>query len=329
MGNLLSEEREGDSGVQAHVQAARLHAAATSLLRATVPSPTLGDDVIRVELTGDVARLALPMEDAATSPDPRTRALAGQAARQLTHALVEAARQKQEVEGTIATLMREMQLGKDIRRRRILSRLGWIAFLLVIMRGAILHNYWLWWLIPGGSWAALGGSSTARREAVARLAQSWDGRAVGALAIAYRDGDRELKGLALNALLSLLPRVKPSDANYLTQDSMRALVALSGVHDQRVHLALLGALTQVGDETAIPAVVWLWDDPQNLDSVRQAAADCLGALMQRTAQTRASQSLLRASGVPADPASTLLRSGGVGYVPPDELLRPQSDQLPG
>lgn len=97
---------------------------------------------------------------------------------------------------------------------------------------------------------------------------------------------------------------------------MDALLHLAYHADNTIRLALLKALEQIGDARAIPAVLYLRDDPTILGRVRLAANECLPYLEARQRRSRESATLLRA----ADRVETVASR--------EELLRPASHSLP-
>lgn len=214
------------------------------------------------------------------------------------------------VEETMALLQQEIEAARRLRQRRLLTAGGFVGLLLVLIaltNGKILDN--LWWILQmgGGFWAA--DQAVGRRlDATQTLKNAGDPRAVGVLAVARKDGDKAVKYAAEDALQALLPRVRASDAAYITSEQMNALLTLGYHADSNIRTALLAALEQVGDARAVPVVQNLLTDPK--ESVRERAAQCLPFLEERVRRAQESMTLLRAS------APTKLA------VAPEQLLRP-------
>jgi hypothetical protein len=256
------------------------------------------------------------------------------------------------------------QLAEDIRayrrwrwRRRFgrLLRLGLIAGLIM----TVFHRNWsgFWWLflIFGGS-KVTDARAERRKRTAGLLARTRDPRAVNVLALAHRSGDPATRAVAAKALLDVLPMLKASDAERITPDGMRALVAIlsvrglqmTGLVDTGLIMAVLEALKQVGDARAIPAVERLiamprhintlvrladrWHYPPLGDSVRKvrtAAEECLEVLRARAQLEKDRNTLLRPAERPDDEERILLRPAwGVPTGDDLTLVRPvwQDDQ---
>jgi hypothetical protein len=192
------------------------------------------------------------------------------------------------------------------------------------------------------------GATLSQKRAARSLAQFEDVRSVGPLAEALEFGDREVRAVAVEALIRLLPKLQASDASLL-DDVQRGCLrrALSkGAHGVYVGftvstpqggcrrfprrgaygfhpelaVAVLQALEQVGDDRDLAAVQSLADGKGRsgkLTRVREAAQRCLPYLQQRADERRTRQTLLRASGLSETPADLLVRP--VAYVPGNDL----------
>lgn len=141
-----------------------------------------------------------------------------------------------------------------------------------------------------------------------------DIEAIGRLAEAATWPDARLKAAAISALTRLLPRLKASDAGMLTSAQRGCLNLFLNAAEARAHpdlvVALLGALEQVGDMAAVPYVRSLAQMPTKsarLAAIRDAAQQCLPALMERARVNTDHQTLLRPASAPGPPEETLLR----------------------
>jgi hypothetical protein len=160
--------------------------------------------------------------------------------------------------------------------------------------------------------------SPKQSEAVLRLAEYDDVRGVGPLAEVLEWPNEEIRDIAADALISLLPRLRASDVNLLNAQQRACLYRVLTPGHARSYLdlqiAILQALQQVGDEAA----VWPVERLANMFAVtprqrylKEAAVECLPFLRERIDLTRASQTLLRASSQ-ADTSSDLLLRAATG-----------------
>jgi hypothetical protein len=161
------------------------------------------------------------------------------------------------------------------------------------------------------------------------LAEAGDLRIIGPLIdiVPIMDSG-STNAMAALLLTRLLPQLKSSDATLLT-DAQRANLGRAlarNLTNADFLVAALKALEQIGDGSALPVVESLASGklksvaPQR---VRQAAQECLPFLQTRSDQQRASQTLLRASGLSETAIDTLLRPAqGVVTTLDTELLRP-------
>ena len=127
-------------------------------------------------------------------------------------------------------------------------------------------------------------NSKSRKKTLAALVKVEDVRIVGALCDVLAFQNPDMKGMAQEALVNLLPRLQASDSNVLNAEQRGHLyAALKGTHRALV-LAILKALEQVGDAKAIPFVEALAAKNDlgatNLE-VRRAAKECLPYLRVR------------------------------------------------
>jgi len=194
---------------------------------------------------------------------------------------------------------------RAFRRWRFKQRMRWVlrAGLLALALYMIISGkggVWMLWLFFGLG-AAVDVRAGMRYQAVSELAKTRDPRAAGALAVAWRDGDREVRQAAARALKEIL----------------------------------LQGLEQVGDEHAIAAIQSMqasWEealpyirDPQGRQTYQrlvEAAQSCLTAIGTRAQKERQRQTLLRPAQNPDSPAETLLRPAGSTASDPTQLLRP-------
>ena len=146
------------------------------------------------------------------------------------------------------------------------------------------------------------------RNAAARLlAQVEDRRIVGPLTEALDYGDAVTRDAARQCLLRLLPQLTPADAFKLETRHRRRLNRVLGNEDEPLVLAVLQALPQIGDSSAVGPVQHLKRHTRS-KRVKRAATDCLPLLTLRIEDLRISGTLLR----PSSDAETA----------PEMLLRP-------
>ncbi len=164
-----------------------------------------------------------------------------------------------------------------------------------------------------------------QRRAAQVLADFDDVRVIGALAESLTMEDPYTVKVAKAGLKRLLPRVKVTDAGYFRTDQLSALYAALTSMDDQLVVAILRALEQIGDERALPLVEKLAERPVSTRAgqrIREAATECLPALLNRTGQERVGQTLLRATEAPDQPAEALLRPAAhVAGRGEDSLLR--------
>ena len=153
---------------------------------------------------------------------------------------------------------------------------------------------------------------------------SADPRAVGPIAqLCLRTQYLSIAEVAIPALLGLLPRVTASDARYVSNTQMEALLSLLIVRNQGVlksnyslelPLAVLQALERIGDSRAIEPVKRLTIGPNN-QRYRQAAQECLTILEQHSDARDYNRTLLVPTSVEVADTDTLLRA----TIPPREF----------
>lgn len=129
------------------------------------------------------------------------------------------------------------------------------------------------------------------------------------------------------ALIALLPRLKASDADLLTDKQKKTLYrflkdgAFYRIPDE-LNITILQALEQVGDSRVLPIVEELARRKARTSSQRrlqEAAIHCLPALKQHLDSS--GQTLLRASQVETPPDTLLRPAFGPANTEPDNLLR--------
>jgi hypothetical protein len=215
---------------------------------------------------------------------------------------------------------------KQRKLRRQLFIAGIVGVVLLSKNVPALHGFGDWWWFflfgAGGTAAAQAGDMRRSRQLAHQLAIARDPRAVSVLVVAARDGDPDTQRIAIQGLTSILPQLRASDADAVTEQGMNALLNLLGrTADMTLQVAILRALEQVGDERAI-SIVEMLADPQENASVYEAARSCLGFLRSRAEQARMRNTLLRPAAASVEPDRTLLRPAASSETPADQLLRP-------
>lgn len=256
---------------------------------------------------------------------------------------------RREEEDLAAVQMWTQELERELRtyrrwkwknRLRWLFRIALLTLAIYLLVAGFQGGWWIWTLFFSvGAAADLRAGN--RRQAVTELAKTRDPRAAGVLAVAWRDGDAEVRRVASGALKEILPRLHASDVVYFSADAMNAVVALLLSEDPALLLATLKALEQIGDEHVIPSVQGMratWEkalpfirDPQAREAYQrlvEAADSCLAATGERAQRHRQRQTLLRPAQNPGSPGETLLRPAGSTASPPAQLLRPANPDDP-
>ncbi|MDE2125440.1 MAG: hypothetical protein KGJ62_02500 [Armatimonadetes bacterium] len=245
------------------------------------------------------------------------------------------------VDGMNALLQIVAQEDRNRRKRR--HRLLWCAgvyagiFVLVAVIALQFDVHMPMFLSMFGSMSGvLSGAvlfSQTHRSAIRALSDFDDIRVTGAVVEALQVPDRDMYALASRALCRLLPRLRASDTGILNVEQ-RAILnrTLSRAAKRRPELALaiLAALSQVGDEKALPAVTALAALPRG-SRIRQevvaAAQQCLPLLQQRAIAQETDRHLLR----PADNVGredSLLRAAAPTSADPTGLLLPSAGAPP-
>ncbi len=199
-------------------------------------------------------------------------------------------------------------------------------------------------------------------ECAMRAAVIPDRRALGSLldwiagsqGVKY-SGAHAVKGQVRSSLSRLLPRLTASDAGLLNARQQATLFKILDARslrdrsrrgrafarwllgedpnlvyatDEGLILAILGAMGQVGDESAMPAVRGLIDLPDTeggSERIRTAAEDSLELIELRAQESEARNTLLRAASEPEATGGELLRpvADPAGFSDdPGKLLRP-------
>jgi hypothetical protein len=234
-------------------------------------------------------------------------------------------------------------------RRQVWGRRLWIATILATLVGAAflfrlgLGEFWWVYMLFGGGATARAASGKAY-QATWELSELKDPRAVNVLAVAAISADKDTRDVASDGLMRVLPMVKVSDAELITDQGMEAMIALLGTGKTALLTVILKSFEQVGDERAIPAVerlanalippgdayalsraqwsTWLRGTNAEREQVRDAAKECLPYLQARAEQKRSSSTLLRAAQEPEEVDQNLLRPATSGETPVEQLLRP-------
>jgi hypothetical protein len=209
-------------------------------------------------------------------------------------------------------------------------------------------GFWIFLLVVVGTTASLIYSALKprkrRRGMASMLAKQEDMRSVGALIDLLGSDDGKMHDITMDALIRLLPRLKASDASLLTGEQRTRLCLVLTLpfgnplvnnigsvfrraddRDVEFRIAILTALAQIGDGSALPIVIRLANGKAKREGqrrIQEAARDCLPALQQLVQQEGHRQTLLRAA-APSDAApDTLLRAAtGATSTAPDQLLR--------
>jgi hypothetical protein len=248
------------------------------------------------------------------------------------------------------TLEREIRAYRQRRYHKSMRRLLRLAIIAAVImfffKGHWGNFFWLWMVIGGGA-AAADVAAGSRKEVASALARARDPRAVGVLAMACRDGDRETRNAAARGLISIMPTLQAGDAQYITPQGMDALIDILKDTKQinaDLLIAIMKGLEQVGDARAIAAVEKRITTPlpmhlllrgldraapgnpvrAHMERVQQAACECLPYLQQRAEWERQRNLLLRPAQAPDDPGAILLRPAmpAASTTPPEQLLRP-------
>lgn len=234
-----------------------------------------------------------------------------------------------DVEALFATMRREVA-----RQRRWNRGLRWLIgiYLSVLVVGLVLMFRGVSHIHPGifqvfnvfNLLTAAVLNSKQRKEAVGRLSQLREKRAVGPLCDVLEFKNPEMTVMAKKALTELLPTLQASDAPLLNREQRAILYRSLSENDLPFSLVILKALEQIGDGKALPAVQKMAQAEAataKQKEVREAARACLPFLEERAEREKISSTLLRASEPTIHPEVLLRPAETVTSTSPDELLR--------
>jgi HEAT repeat protein len=232
---------------------------------------------------------------------------------------------------------------------KVAIRRGIVTFILIFVASLCLSSvtrHWPEWLLVFKSGCTAGVAvglahyvsiTRTQKRATVALSATDDVRAVGALIDALIYPGKETKRAVTVALTRLLPRLQRSDAALITAAQRKQLngtlsyigyaPGYAGANADFI-LALLTALGQIGDVSALPGVKKLAAGggiARREARVREAATRCLPFLVEQSAECN-SQTLLRASTSGAVTGGILLRPATGVAGEPYQLLRASSDE---
>ncbi len=244
----------------------------------------------------------------------------------------------------LLTLMQEqadrltvrLRFSKRLRRVALVTLLGWfvlpsfpayphLVFLYYMHRLFGIYNIaWYTYHLFFEYWFTSG--TQQYRKAMDIVADADDLRVVGTLS-RFLEWNAASKGI----LTCLLPRMQRTDAHLLNVEQRVCLykqlrrntrnVFFLPDRNAELSLAILKALEQIGDASALPYVAQAAKTARS-SAVRQAARECLPYLAYRAEGERAANSLLRASASTSVPDATLLRAAqSLPETAPQQLLR--------
>ena len=157
-------------------------------------------------------------------------------------------------DGVLTVLREESQ--KRAKRQRLFVGIFLSIVLLFVIMAIFTHNTTM--LTNLGSYVsfiAMGAAATQQQKTAAlAIARFDDVRAVGPLAEALEFKDKHVVPMAEKALISLLPRLKASDAALLSPTQRQCLNRALKGKNPTLTLAILKAWEQVGDTGAIAEV---------------------------------------------------------------------------
>lgn len=240
-------------------------------------------------------------------------------------------------------LVQFRQLQRKRRVNRLLRALLFIG-LLSWMGWKLGQTWWILFIVGGGS---AGEAVRASRRSVsgALSVAAGDVRCINFLAKAAHVDDGDTRKLARSSLKEMLPRLRASDANLISDEGMAALCRLLTWRrlDMKLAIAVMDAFQQVGDQRCIAAVrgmlapprparrILRWIDirfgagvQRHLAQVTDAAHECLPFLEQRAELRRQAAMLLQPASAPPDidPGSLLRPASAPPAIPESQLLRP-------
>lgn len=195
------------------------------------------------------------------------------------------------------------------------SRVGWP---MLILFGALFFPFvWM------GLSVVESGEQYIRAQAAQTLGALGRVESIAALATASLEGSAiEVRNWARWSLQRVLPRLTSYHYGRLPGQPCTSLCRLLWDADEPLALAVLHALRDIGDGSAVTTVEKISVHAPSL-AVQAEARRILPLLRVRQAQENSSQALLRASTAPQDAAEVLLRPAGEGTGDnPDHLLRP-------
>ena len=253
---------------------------------------------------------------------------------------------RQTDEKTLDVLARKFQQVSRRHRQRVrraiwLGAISGIALMIVNLVALIVllqtERYpfgALWWLWILNAFVLCGcviyplRSATERRTAAAALASYEDVRVVGPLTEQLSSSDMIVRKSARIALISLLPRLTPSDSHWLNEEQRDTLCRVLEDAQRQPELseAILLAFAQVGDSSALAAVQRVAEMPARVSRhkrLQAVARQCLPILQDRIHYEGARRTLLRAHNTdPTDSATLLRMPDTVTNTHSKELLRP-------
>ncbi|MCW3053347.1 MAG: hypothetical protein JWN14_2517 [Chthonomonadales bacterium] len=237
-----------------------------------------------------------------------------------------------EFDGVLTVLRDETQ--KRAKRQRLFIGIFLSIVLLFVLVSIFTHTTTM--LTNLGSYVsfiAMGAAATTQQKTAALAISRFDDvRAVGPLAEALEFKDQQVVPMAEKALISLLPRLKASDAALLSPTQRHCLNRALKGKNTALTLAILKAWEQVGDTGAIAEVEKLAEGrgrAGRLPKVVEAAKECLPFLRQSAERQQVGSQLLRPADGNLTPSDVLLRAAmpHTSTDPADQLLRPTENTL--
>lgn len=296
---------------------------------AAMPAWTMGLNRVRQQARGALPGLEqriLELRSAGLDAAAVARAGAGGRDSASTAAQVEMTRE----------LVRRAEAKQETPMVRIIFVIaGW----LVIVPGSLYLTWQAWnervyWFVPVTLALGAFGTQLHRLALTGRhsrraleLARADDPSAVGPLVEALTWPEEGLRAVARDGLTRLLPRLKAGDGGLLSTSARTVLNGYLNRDAARSHpdfvIALLAALEQVGDTTALPLVQALAEMEARSARERhvvEAAGRCLPYLRLCADANQQSQTLLRAAHAPGPDADILVRPAQPGVTGDTALL---------
>jgi hypothetical protein len=160
-----------------------------------------------------------------------------------------------------------------------------------------------------------------RAAAATALGRVASPESVGALARAASDKSASVRKAAQAALLQALPTLTPEHYGRAGSETVSHLCKVLRKAEPPLALAILEALVEIGDGSAVATIEWLVQRG-NTEKVREAARGLLPILWQRREEENAPKMLLRASTSTECPSGVLLRPAkGHTTTEVEQLLR--------